>query len=97
MDVEPEFIQISRLSYVFFNHVFFSHTRYQIVLIAIVVNLVCTYLTRGVGDSVDKNISWGGGGGGGGELLGIPDGAIYQQYLALYHTAWSTQKGMSRD
>ena len=47
----------------------------------IAVNLVYTYLTRGIEDSVISR----------GRGLG---GVIYISYLVL-HTAWSTQKGMS--
>ena len=50
------------------------------------VNLVYTYLTRGIEESVcmKKPLAIGG-----------PGGAIYLPYLVLLHTARSTQKGMS--
>ena len=67
----------------YFSAMFFSVTRHQILLVAIVVNLVYTYLTR-IQFMYDNPIEiWGSG------------GAIYLPYLVLHHTAWSAQEGMS--
>ena len=61
---------------------FFSVTKHQIFEVAIVVDLVYTYLTR-IQFEYDKPIEIGGAG-----------GAIYLPYLVPHHSAWSTQKGI---
>ena len=68
----------------YFSAMFFSVTKHQILLVAIVVNLVYTYLTRiqFMYDLNPKEI-WGSG------------GAIYLPYQVLQPTAWSAQEGMS--
>ena len=58
------------------------------IWVAVLANLVYTYFTRGIEDSVwvwqsHKPLEKGG-----------SAGAIYLPYLVLHHTAWSTQKGM---
>ena len=58
---------------------FFSVSRHRIVKVAIVVNLIYTYLTRRI-ESQEK---------------AGPGGAIYLPYLVVPHTTWSAQKGMS--
>ena len=67
----------------YFSVMLFSVTKHQIFKVAIVVNLVYTYLTRIQFEYACKPIEIGG-----------ACGAIYLPYLVPHHSAWSTQKRM---